>query len=82
MTVVDFVPDQVKHMVLEHWYNFAPVNPMWHYLLGVIYLVLGFTSIAGNGLVIYLYMKSQVRYYAADANDRFLILKEILRIEE
>lgn len=60
MTVVDFVPDQVKHMVLQHWYSFAPVNPMWHYLLGVIYLFLGFTSIAGNGLVIYLYMKSQV----------------------
>nr|ADQ01809.1 opsin protein [Leptuca pugilator] len=58
MTVVDFVPNQVKHMVLDHWYNYAPVNPMWHYLLGVIYLFLGFVSITGNGLVIYLYMKS------------------------
>nr|AMH38606.1 opsin Rh1 [Platyeriocheir formosa] len=59
MTVADFVPDRVKHMVLDHWYNYPPVNPMWHYLLGVVYLALGVISIAGNGLVIYLYMKSQ-----------------------
>lgn len=64
--MVDFVPPEVKHMVLDHWYNYAPVNPMWHYLLGVIYLFLGFVSIVGNGLVIYLYMKSPVRYHHAD----------------
>lgn len=59
MTVVDFVPENIKHMVHKHWYNFPPVNPMWHYLLGVIYIFLGFFSITGNGLVIYLYVKSK-----------------------
>nr|XP_027224878.1 compound eye opsin BCRH1-like [Penaeus vannamei] len=58
MTVVDFVPETIKHMVHEHWYNYPPVNPMWHYLLGVIYIFLGFFSTTGNGLVIYLYMKA------------------------
>jgi len=58
MTVVDFVPDTIKHLVHEHWYNFPPVNPMWHYLLGVIYIFLGFFSIVGNTMVIYLYMKA------------------------
>lgn len=72
--MADFVPDRVKHMVLDHWYNYPPVNPMWHYLLGVVYLSLGVISIAGNGLVIYLYMKSQVRYHhTPDANDRFVL---------
>ncbi|KAK7075553.1 Melanopsin [Halocaridina rubra] len=59
MTVVDFVPEEIKHLVHQHWYSFPPVNPMWHYLLGVIYIFLGFFSIVGNGLVIYLFMKSK-----------------------
>ncbi|XP_050738699.1 compound eye opsin BCRH1-like [Eriocheir sinensis] len=59
MTIVDFVPDEVKHMVLQHWYSFPPVNPMWHYLLGMIYIILGFFSIMGNGMVIYLYMNAK-----------------------
>jgi len=59
MTIVDFVPENIKHMVHQHWYNYPPVNPMWHYLLGVIYIILGFFSITGNGLVIYLYSKSK-----------------------
>jgi len=58
MTVVDFVPENIKHLVHEHWYNFPPVNPMWHYLLGVIYIFLGFISISGNILVIHLYLKA------------------------
>jgi len=59
MSVVDFVPDAVKHLADDHWTNFPPVNPMWHYLLGVVYLFLGVISIMGNGLVIYLYSKSK-----------------------
>ncbi|XP_042242661.1 compound eye opsin BCRH1-like isoform X1 [Homarus americanus] len=58
LTIVDFVPDTIKHMVHEHWYSFPPVNPMWHYLLGAIYIILGFFSITGNGIVIYLFIKA------------------------
>jgi len=56
MSIVDLVPDHIKHMVHPHWSKFPPVNPMWHYLIGVIYLILGFFSFTGNGLVMYLYM--------------------------
>ncbi|XP_066989863.1 compound eye opsin BCRH1-like [Macrobrachium rosenbergii] len=59
MTVVDFVPEEIKHMVHQHWYSFPPVNPMWHYLLGVIYIFLGFFSITGNLIVIHLYFKAK-----------------------
>ncbi|XP_071516882.1 compound eye opsin BCRH1-like [Panulirus ornatus] len=59
VSIVDFVPETIKSMVHQHWYSFPPVNPMWHYLLGVIYIFLGFFSIVGNGLVIYLYTKSK-----------------------
>jgi len=57
VTIVDMVPDHIKHMVHPHWNNFPPVNPMWHYLLGVVYIILGFFSFWGNGLVMYLFFK-------------------------
>jgi len=44
-------------MINPHWNNYPPVNPMWHYLLGVIYVFLGIASFLGNGVVLYLYMK-------------------------
>jgi len=56
MSIVDTVPDHMKHMIHPHWNNYPPVNPMWHYLLGVIYCFLGFFSFFGNGLVMYLYL--------------------------
>lgn len=54
-TLMDMVPDNVKPLIHSHWSNFPPVNPMWHYLLGVIFLILGFFSFFGNGIVIYLF---------------------------
>nr|ADQ01810.1 opsin protein [Leptuca pugilator] len=59
VSIVDFVRPEIKPYVHQHWYNYPPVNPMWHYLLGVIYLFLGTVSIIGNGMVIYLFNKSQ-----------------------
>nr|AMP19651.1 opsin 5 [Euphausia superba] len=55
VTIIDMVPDHIKHMVHPHWANYPPVNPMWHYLLGMVYVILGFFSFTGNGLVMYLF---------------------------
>lgn len=59
VTLVDLVPDHFKHMVHPHWSAFPPVNPMWHYVLGIVYIFLGFIAVFGNGLVVYLYMKEK-----------------------
>jgi len=59
VSIVDVAPDRIKHLIHPHWANYPPVNPMWHYLLGVIYIIMGFLSFFGNGTVIYLYMKVQ-----------------------
>ncbi|UYV64266.1 OPN4 [Cordylochernes scorpioides] len=53
-SVVANVPDSMLHMVHEHWYRFPPLNPMWHSILGVAMILLGFVSIFGNGMVIFL----------------------------
>ncbi|XP_027213275.2 compound eye opsin BCRH1-like [Penaeus vannamei] len=59
VTVVDLVPENIRHMIHPHWNNYPPVNPMWHYVLGCIYIILGCLSFFGNGLVILLYLKNK-----------------------
>lgn len=54
-TVVDKVPPEMLHMVDAHWYQFPPMNPLWHALLGFVIGVLGVISVIGNGMVIYIF---------------------------
>jgi len=56
-TAIDLVPDYLKPHIDKHWATYPPVNPMWHYVLGLIYVFLLFFAITGNGLVIYLFNK-------------------------
>ncbi|XP_046634669.1 compound eye opsin BCRH2-like [Daphnia pulicaria] len=58
-SIIDTVPEDMLEMIHPHWKKFPPVNPMWHYLLGLIYIVLGITSITGNSLVLHLFMKTK-----------------------
>ncbi|KAG8228790.1 Long wavelength sensitive opsin 8 [Ladona fulva] len=54
-TVVDMVPPEMLPWVDPHWYQFPPMNPLWHGLLGFAIGVLGFMSYIGNGVVIYIF---------------------------
>ncbi|XP_063857781.1 compound eye opsin BCRH2-like [Scylla paramamosain] len=54
-SLMDLVPDDVKPLIHPHWSNFPPVNPMWHYLLAGIFIILGILSFFGNGMVMYLF---------------------------
>lgn len=58
-TVVDMVPPDMLYMIHEHWYRFAPMNPLWHSLLGIAMIILGIISVVGNGMVIYLMMSTK-----------------------
>ncbi|XP_059618590.1 opsin-1-like [Phlebotomus argentipes] len=55
MTVVDKVPPEMLHLVDAHWYQFPPMNPLWHAILGFTIGVLGLVSAIGNGVVIYIF---------------------------
>nr|BAQ54833.1 opsin, long-wavelength sensitive type [Asiagomphus melaenops] len=55
MTVVDKVPPEMLFLVDSHWYQFPPLNPLWHSLLGFSIGLLGFISLCGNGVVIYVF---------------------------
>nr|ACN39591.1 long-wave-sensitive opsin [Dianemobius nigrofasciatus] len=55
ITVVDKVLPEMLHMVDAYWYQFPPMNPLWHGLLGFVIGVLGTISVIGNGMVIYIF---------------------------
>ncbi|XP_063993135.1 rhodopsin [Diachasmimorpha longicaudata] len=58
-TVVDKVPADMLHMIDPHWYQFPPMNPLWHGILGFVIGCLGFVSIVGNGMVIYIFSSTK-----------------------
>nr|QWV42698.1 long wavelength sensitive opsin 1 [Lycostomus kraatzi] len=55
ITVVDKVPPEMLHMIDAYWYQFPPLNPLWHGILGLMIGILGVISVMGNGMVIYIF---------------------------
>ncbi|KAI9564467.1 hypothetical protein GHT06_008206 [Daphnia sinensis] len=59
VSLVDTVPEDMRATIHPHWNKFPPVNPMWHYILGLSYIILGTISVFGNGLVLHLFSKTK-----------------------
>lgn len=59
LTVVDKVLPDMLHMIDPHWYQFAPMNPLWHGILGFVIGVLGVISVIGNGMVVYIFSSTK-----------------------
>lgn len=55
VTVVDKVPEEMRYLVDAHWYQFAPLNPLWHSVLGLSIFMLGIIAMIGNGVVVYIF---------------------------
>lgn len=55
LTVVDKVPAAMLHLIDPHWYQFPPMNPLWHSILGFAMVILGLVSTIGNGCVILIF---------------------------
>jgi r-opsin len=58
-TVVDKVPQDMLFMVDPHWYQFPPMNPLWHSILGFAIAVFSFIALLGNLCVIYIFAKTK-----------------------
>lgn len=59
MTVVDKVPPEMLHMVDAYWHQFAPMNPLWHSILGFVMCILTFIAVMGNGCVVYIFTSTK-----------------------
>ncbi|XP_041974748.1 opsin-1-like [Aricia agestis] len=54
-TVVDKVLPEMLHRIDPHWYQFPPMNPLWHAILAFITSVILIIASTGNGMVIYIF---------------------------
>lgn len=55
-TVVSKVPEEMLHLIDPYWYRFPPLDPLWHLILGLVMIVLGFIGWFGNGVVVYVFL--------------------------
>nr|QWV42627.1 long wavelength sensitive opsin [Mordella albosuturalis] len=59
LSVVDKATPDMLHLIDPHWYSFPPMNPLWYGILGFTIGVLGFVSIMGNGMVVYIFSSTK-----------------------
>lgn len=59
LTVVDKVPPEMMHLIDPHWFQFPPMNPLWHSILGFVMVILCFISAIGNGCVVYIFTSTK-----------------------
>lgn len=54
-SVVDMVPQDMLYLVDDYWYQFPPMNPLWHGILGFAITITGILSMVGNFVVIFIF---------------------------
>ncbi|KAJ8670619.1 hypothetical protein QAD02_001878 [Eretmocerus hayati] len=55
-TVLDNVPPEMLSRVGVHWYQFPPLWPVWHKILGLFMIILGLIGFCGNAVVVYIFI--------------------------
>lgn len=55
-TVVSKVPEEMLHLIDLYWYQFPPLDPLWHKILGLVMIILGIMGWCGNGVVVYIFI--------------------------
>nr|ANN11840.1 long wavelength sensitive opsin 1 [Steraspis amplipennis]APY20667.1 long wavelength sensitive opsin 1 [Steraspis amplipennis] len=55
ITVVDKALPDMVHLIDAHWYQYAPLNPLWHGIQGFTIAILASIAVLGNGVVIYIF---------------------------
>ena len=59
LSVVDTVPVEIQFLVDAYWYQFPPMNPLWHGILGFVMSVVGIISLIGNFVVIFIFSSTK-----------------------
>ena len=57
LSQADGAPEEVLEMTHEYWTTFPPSHPAVQHFTGLIFFLLWVVSIAGNSLVIYIFLK-------------------------
>ncbi|XP_042858829.1 uncharacterized protein LOC122244934 [Penaeus japonicus] len=55
VTLLTFVAPDVHHKVHEHWHQFPVPHPLWHPVLGTLYVIIGLLALTGNSMVLWVF---------------------------
>jgi len=58
MTAADKVLPDMLHLIDPYWYQFQPLNELWHSILGFVMVIFTLVSLAGNFVVISIFMST------------------------
>jgi len=58
VTVVDKVLPDMLEMIDPYWYQFPPLNPLWHSILGFVMVIFTIVALAGNFVVISIFIST------------------------
>ncbi|XP_014274075.1 rhodopsin [Halyomorpha halys] len=58
-TVVDSVLPEMISRIDPYWYQFPPMNPLWHGIIGFAIALLGIVGAVGNAMVIYIFCSTK-----------------------
>jgi len=53
------VPEELMPIVSQHWAQFPPQHPLIHHSFGIIFFFLWVVNFVGNGLVIFIFLKTK-----------------------
>lgn len=59
LTVADMVPQEMLYLVDTYWFQYPPMNPLWHSLLGFALTIFSIIAFLGNLCVIYVFTKTR-----------------------
>lgn len=51
-TLYNYAPDDIKSFLHPHWHTMKALHPMWYYVIGLVYLVIGTIALGGNYIVL------------------------------
>lgn len=58
-TIVDKVSPDMQFMVDAHWYQFPPLNPLWHNLIALAIGIIGAVAMVGNYMVLKIFTSTK-----------------------
>jgi r-opsin len=51
-TLYAYAPEEIRSFLHPHWHSMKAIHPMWYYMMGLFYLVIGVIALCGNFIVL------------------------------
>ena len=62
------IPEEVMPVISKHWAQFPPSHPLIPHVFGILFFFLWIINFVGNGLVIFIFLKTKSLRYSRALN--------------